>query len=140
MAFCVYYRFNLLAVETVPALVLDEGIAARYPPVLCAYERGASTARRPKPNAVISLEEAGQHVLRRARRLAVLEWYEDHLVARARFAIPRAVLADEGAVGHLVRKQIAGVERQPKRGRMRAKCIIRRHRLLHEIGPSRLDA
>ncbi len=58
MAFCVYYRFNLLAVEKVPALVLDEGIAARYPPVLYAYERGASTARRPKSNAVISFAQA----------------------------------------------------------------------------------
>ena len=55
MAICGYYRFKILAFETVPALVLDEGIAARYPPVFYAYERGTSTARHPKPNAVITL-------------------------------------------------------------------------------------
>ena len=59
MTFCVYHRFKIVAVEAVPALVLDEGIAARYPPVLYAHERGASTARRPKPNAVIPFSQGG---------------------------------------------------------------------------------
>ena len=71
------------------------------------------------------VEEAGQHVLRRARGLAVRERHEDHLVAGARLAIPRAVLADEGAAGHLGRKQIAGVEGEPERGRVRAERVIR---------------
>src|SRR5436190_20777501 len=86
------------------------------------------------------VEEAGQHVLRRPRRLAVLEWNEDHLVAGAGLAIPRAVLADEGAIFHLGRKQIAGVEGQPERSRMRAERVIRSHRLLHQVGPLWLDA
>jgi hypothetical protein len=59
MAFCVYYSFKILAVDTVLAMVLDESIAARDPPVLYAYERGAGTARRPKPNAVITFSQVG---------------------------------------------------------------------------------
>ena len=55
--------------------------------------------------------------------LAVRERHEDHLVAGARLAIPRAVLADEGAAGHLRRKQLAGVE-----GRARATPCARRAR------------
>ena len=33
MAFCVYYRFKILAIET-HDLEVDEGVAARYPPTL----------------------------------------------------------------------------------------------------------
>src|SRR5216683_2408067 len=58
------------------------------------------------------VEEAGQHVLRRARRLAVGERHKNHLVAGAGFSVPGAVLADEGTIGHLGWKQIAGVEGQ----------------------------
>jgi len=64
VAFCGYYRFKILAVETIPALVFDEGIAARYLPVLDAYERGASAARRPKPNAVISFAQVDLSIQR----------------------------------------------------------------------------
>src|SRR5947209_12333430 len=62
------------------------------------------------------VEESGQDVLRLAGRLAVGEGYEDDLVAGAELAIPRAVLADEGAIRHRFRKQLAGVEGEPERG------------------------
>jgi hypothetical protein len=57
VAFCIYYRFKSLAVETIRALVFDEGIAANYPAILHANEGGAGTARRPKPNAVITFSQ-----------------------------------------------------------------------------------
>src|ERR1700722_16099311 len=58
-------------------------------------------ADRPPLRLAIAVEETGQHVLRLAGGLAVGERHEDHLVAGARLAIPRTVLADESAAGHL---------------------------------------
>ncbi|WP_456631363.1 hypothetical protein [Bradyrhizobium sp. URHC0002] len=57
MAFCIYHRFKILAVETIRALVIDEGIAANYSAILHPNERGAGTAPRPKPNAVITFSQ-----------------------------------------------------------------------------------
>src|SRR5215468_2975460 len=67
------------------------------------------TDRAPLCFALV-IEEAGQHILRLARGLAVLERDKDHLVAGARLAIPGAVLADERAARHFLRKQISGIE------------------------------
>src|SRR4051794_9177669 len=85
------------------------------------------------------VEETGQDVPRFAGWPAIFEGYENHLVARPRFSIPRAVLADEGAAGHVRWKQIAGVEGEPERGSVRAQRIIRHDRFRHQVGPLRLD-
>ena len=63
MTFCVYHRFKVLAVQLVPTFVCDIRIATRYLPILYAHERGAGTARRPKPNAVISFSQVGPLLL-----------------------------------------------------------------------------
>jgi hypothetical protein len=56
-------RFKVLAVQLVPTFVCDIRIAARYLPILYTHERGAGTARRPKPNAVISFSQVGPLLL-----------------------------------------------------------------------------
>src|ERR1700735_1039383 len=75
-------------------------------------------ADRPSLRLAIAVEETGQHFLRRTRWLAIGERHEDHTVAGARLAIPRAVLADESTAGHFRRKQMAGVEGQSERSRV----------------------
>src|SRR6185295_137980 len=55
-------------------------------------------ADRTAHRVAVLLDEAGEHVDRLARGLAVCKRHEDHLVAAPRLAVPRAVLADEHPV------------------------------------------
>ena len=65
-------------------------------PACRSRRRPGGPARRPS-----SLRKPVSTSMRLARRLAVGERHEDHLVAAARLAVPRAVLADEHAVRDL---------------------------------------
>src|SRR4051812_10017824 len=57
-------------------------------------------ADRPPLGIAVLVEKAGEHVDRLARsRLVAGEGHEHNLVARARLAVPRAMLADERAIG-----------------------------------------
>ena len=80
-------------------------------------------ADRAAARVAVGVEEAGQHVDRRARRLAAGERHEDHLVAAARVAVPRAVLADEHAA---CERRPAAAPRRRRRGRA-TRCAGRAH-------------
>jgi hypothetical protein len=80
----------------------------------------ARRARSPRPPAAVGhrfvgRQEARQDVARRARRPAVGEGHEDHLVAAERAAVPRAVLADGHAVdsGETRGSVPAGIQHRP---------------------------
>src|SRR4051794_13630646 len=55
-------------------------------------------AARPAERLFLVVDEAGENVDRLTGRTALRERHEDHLVAAARVAVPRAMLADEGTV------------------------------------------
>ncbi len=96
-------------------------------------------AHGPPARFACFVQEAVEHDLRLADRPAVFEAHEDHLVAAQRLAIPRAVLADEGAAAVLRGQQVARVEHEAERGRVRAERVVRDDGLLYEIGPRRRD-
>src|ERR1700754_2229089 len=54
---------------------------------------------------VVGAEKAAEDFARRSRRHAVGERHKDHAIAGARFAVPRTVLADKGAVLEAFGKQ-----------------------------------
>src|SRR6185503_12846781 len=80
---------------------------------------------------VLRSQEAGEHFLRLARRLAVAEGNEYDVVAGEGLAVPGAVLADVGAV---VRHCEA------ERGDVGAEGVVGLDRLGDEVGALRLDA
>src|SRR6185503_1093170 len=55
-------------------------------------------ADRAAHGVAVLVDEAAEHFHRHAVRLAVAEGHEDDVVAAERLAVPRAVLADEGAL------------------------------------------
>src|SRR5579871_616884 len=80
-------------------------------------QRAAFVDRNADGTAVglaIGIEKAGENVAWLAGRFAAFERHENDLIAGERLAVPRAVLADEGAIRHLLRKQGAGVEGKPE--------------------------
>ena len=68
------------------------------------------------------------------------ERHEHHLVAAARLAVPRAVLADEGAAAIGLRQRVAFGEGEPERRDVRAERVVRHDRLGDQVGPRRLHA
>ena len=54
---------------------------------------------------------------------------EHHFIAAGRLAVPRSMLADEGAAGELRAERLAGGEGQAERGDVRPERIIGRDRL-----------
>src|SRR6185295_9875766 len=79
---------------------------------------------RPAIGVMLIVEETGEDVFRRAARLAVRKRHIDHFVAAWRTAIPRTMLTDEGAATIMRAECVGGVERQTKRGSVRAERII----------------
>ena len=92
-----------------------------------ALPTSSATSSAPRPSTATPtgrpracprvVDETGQHVLRRPGGPAVAERHEHHLVAGARPAIPRAVLADEGAAAIARGQQRTLVEREAERAR-----------------------
>uniref|UniRef100_A0A0N4ZJL1 LEPR-XLL domain-containing protein n=1 Tax=Parastrongyloides trichosuri TaxID=131310 RepID=A0A0N4ZJL1_PARTI len=128
-------------------LGVDLGPGGRHAPddiahVVGDQKRAGANAQHPDGAAhglALVVAEAGQDVLRRARRLAAAERHEDHLVATVRLAVPRAVLADDGPVAPLGH-QGAGVEGQAQRGGVRAEGVVGRDGFGHQVRPLRLHA
>src|SRR5262249_17773216 len=81
-------------------------------------------ADRTSPRATVVMDKAGQHVDGRARRPTLRERYEDHPIAAQRFAVPRAVLADEGTALERLRQRTAGIEGEAERRRVVAERVI----------------
>jgi hypothetical protein len=69
---------------------------------------------RPAPDVLLAGGKADDKVLIFARRLAVLEWKANDLVAGMEFAVPRAVQGDERVSFPRGRKLIAFVEGEAK--------------------------
>src|SRR6516162_8594276 len=67
----------------------------------------------------IRRHKAGDEIFRLALRFAVAKGDVDDLVASERTAIPRAVLADEGAAAEMLWKRVRGIESKAKRRHMR---------------------
>src|SRR5216683_5421462 len=94
-------------------------------------------ADRTATRIAVIVEKAREHVDRLAGRAPRGEGDEDDFVAAVRPAVPRAVLADEGAA-RKPRRQVAGPrEGEAQRGGMRPQRVIGRDRLRDEIGPLR---
>ena len=125
-------RLQFAAGTTRQTLLPTSSATSSAPPLSIATPTG-------RPSALSSsLRNPVRMSCGRAGRLAVRERHEDHLVAAARLAVPRAMLADEGAVLHFGAEQVAGVEGQAERRGMRAERIVRHDRLCDEVGPRRL--
>src|ERR1700751_5724800 len=92
-------------------------------------------ANRAALDLVVAVQEAGEELLRRQLRPAVGEGEEHDAVAVQRLAVPRAVLADEGAAAVLRREGTRSVECQAERRGMRAEAIVGRDRLGDQVGP-----
>src|SRR5688572_17286879 len=81
----------------------------------------------------LRVHEAGEHVERHPRGLALRERHEDHVVAVERLAIPRAVTAHEGAARES-RPQLRTLgEREPQRRDMRSERVVGPDGLGHEV-------
>ena len=93
-----------------------------------------------RPSALpLLVEEAGQDLFGLvAAGPPAGERDEDHAVAGRRLAIPRAVLADERAAAIALRQQVAAIEHEPERCRVRAERVVGHDRLLDQVGPRRL--
>src|SRR5687768_15580818 len=104
----------------------------RYPPdrvadVVGNQERTGPVDRdsdRSAERLALGADKAGEHVDWVALRPAVHEGDEHHLVAAARPAVPRAVLADEGAARIGIGHPLPAREHQPERRDMVAERVI----------------
>src|SRR5262249_35821106 len=81
-------------------------------------------ADRPTLDLVVGVEEAGEELLRRHLRPAIGEGDEHDPIAIQRLAVPRAVLAHEGAASVRPREGAGAVEGQAQRSGVRPQAIV----------------
>src|SRR5262245_31894307 len=90
---------------------------------------------------LFAVDEAGQDLFGLVTaRPAIGERHEDDSVAGQRLAIPRTVLTDERAAAIARRQQVAAVEHESERRRVRAECVVGNDRFRDQVGPRRLWA
>lgn len=110
--------------------------APNHVPHVVSDKKGACLvdcyADRAPHGLVVTVDKAGEDVSWRADGSAVSERHEDHLVAAADAAVPRAMLADKSAIVEGWPECGAVRECQPQRGGVRAECIVRFDRLRDE--------
>ncbi|CAN6484249.1 unnamed protein product [Victoria cruziana] len=96
-------------------------------------------AHRPSLRLALPVQKSTEHEQRRPRGPRPVEGHEDHLVAAARLAVPRAMLADEHALREARRQAVAARRRQAQRGGVRAQRIVGHQGPLDQIRPRRPD-
>ena len=95
--------------------------------IICDQQRAGLVdcdAHGTPPCLVVRADKAGEYIFGCTLWLSIPEGNENNLVAAARIAIPRPVLANESSTAILLTEQRGRVECQPQRGRMRAESII----------------